>query len=714
MKQAAGNNRKIYIAMIILPVAMIMLVLILGSRVWKEYRDSLMENQKAQLFLIAKTLDKNMEISLEGYLSSLDFLAELASGNDGHPLYETYLESQDQFVTDIFLAESGSPGEGMSEYGFSNGIFLTDAGGGRTIWQWEDETGKRYLTFQKTLDGGRQLCMLIDEMRYYHKMVSDIRVGTNGYVVIKTSDGRIIMHPQEEQWGIDVIAGRKALYPELDFDSLEQMVEAQKRGEEGILEYYSYWWTDPDRPRVKKLSAHAPMNVGDDFWIVSVVIDYDDFYAPIEAGFQKVLLLFAASLVFFLGLSVAIEKILLEQKKVTKEVDYLRELNGVLEEVHRSEETIAHQQRLQIMGTMTGGIAHEFNNFLTPIMGHAELLMMELPEDSEEYDSAKEIYEASEKAGDVVRQISALSRKNVETVYQAISAEKLIKRALKMISSVCPSQVTLESHVEVGNAEILGNSTQLNQVLLNICVNAVHAIGRQEGRIGICADCVDREILGKNPACRELGPWAAYIRIRIEDNGCGMDKETLRQIFNPFFTTKKSGQGTGLGLALAEQIVRSHKGWIWAESEKGVGSRFDLYLPVLERQPQEAVGDWNPKEQLRLVIAEDNAKIGKMLEHDFQALGVSVHVCRKSAEVLACLAKQEADVLVLGEQLTDGNGVELCMALKERYPGMVKLIMTDCVTREIVEAKQRSIIDGYLEKPVSHAMILEAVRNVQS
>lgn len=176
------------------------------------------------------------------------------------------------------------------------------------------------------------------------------------------------------------------------------MIEDQKKGEEGVSVYYSYWWTKKDLPRVKKISVYTPAKIGEDFLVISSVTDYTDFYQPIREGFTGLMLLFAGILaicmvVFFLAM-----KMFNQRKQVEAENAYLKELNGLLEEVHQNEETIAHQQRLQIMGTMTGGIAHEFNNFLTPIMGYAELLMMELPEDSDEYDSVAEIYEASEKA----------------------------------------------------------------------------------------------------------------------------------------------------------------------------------------------------------------------------------------------------------------------------------------------------------------------------
>ena len=315
-------------------------------------------------------------------------------------------------------------------------------------------------------------------------------------------------------------------------------------------------------------------------------------------------------------------RLVFDRQKSAAEIIYLRELNSLLEEVHQSEENIAHQERLQIMGTMTGGIAHEFNNFLTPIMGYAELLMMELPEDSEEYDSAHEIYEASEKAKDVVRQISTLSRKNVETVYKSIPAQKLMQRAVKMISSVCPPQVTVEEQMNLDHTWILGNTTQINQVLLNISVNAIHAIGKQKGTIRILARRVKRNSLSQELADKLRESWEDYVEIQIQDTGCGMNQETMKHIFDPFFTTKKGGEGTGLGLALAEQIMMSHKGYISVESKPGVGSTFYLYLPAMDTEQKIIVPTASGK--YRIVIADDNAKVLKLLEKNFRKIGIEL------------------------------------------------------------------------------------------
>ena len=188
---------------------------------------------------------------------------------------------------------------------------------------------------------------------------------------------------------------------------------------------------------------------------------------------------------------------------------------------------------------MTGGIAHEFNNLLTPIMGYAELLMADLDEECEGYDSASEIYEASVKAKEIIQQISSLSRKNMETAYKNMGAERMMKRALKMVRSVCPSNVHLETDLDFRGKCILGNETQLNQVILNICVNSIHAIGREDGRILVRGRTAKKGELECGCPVPVSGTWDEYVRIDIEDNGCGMSQDVLKQIFDPFFTTKK-------------------------------------------------------------------------------------------------------------------------------------------------------------------------------
>lgn len=707
------KNKKTLIAAI--PLFLIAILVFAGFGVWKKYRDTLMQNQEEQMLLTTRILSENMAMSAEEYEESLSFLAKTAENrpqDEAKQLYREFIDTQTSFITNLYLEdEQGKLSESVKDVQIVSSQLLTQSSAKNSIYMEKDTGGKIYNVYKRVLKDGRKICLMIDAEKYYQKLISGIHIGTNGYIVVKDAEGTIIMHPKKEQWGIPVIAGRKKMYPDLDYSSLEKMIEDQKKRKEGISHYYSYWWTNEERPRVQKISAYSPVQIGDSFWVVSAVIDYDDLYEPIAEGFLKMVCIFVGILLAA-GIAVVLfGKVMRDMRRAVREINDLKELNEQLEKMHRSEQSIAHQQRLQIMGTMTGGIAHEFNNFLTPIMGYAELLMMELPEGSEEQDSAKEIYEASEKAKDVVRQISSLSRKNVETVYKNISIKKFMTRAERMMESVCTPLIHMESEFRVDDEMILGNATQLNQVLLNVCVNAVHAIGKNQGNIKISCHSEEKEKLAQGVIEKLSDVWKKYIHIQVKDNGCGMDKETLRQIFDPFFTTKKGGEGTGLGLALAEQIITSHKGYIYAESKKGEGSTFHIYLPVLDTEHMPQIVQNIPRKDYRIVVADDNAKVLQLLKKNFEKIGIQIQTCMKREELQKCLEQQEADVLVVDETMEDCSGVDFCMSLAGRYPDMLKLIIIDGVSREVAEARQKGIIDGYVEKPVSDTAILEAIRN---
>lgn len=623
-----------------------------GVSVWNEYKQSIIDNQKQQMLLTAQSLADNLQVLIEEYkadLEALDGMALRRTEGDGEPdwtVFQEYARAHHAFVYDIMLENGdGEVVRSMKGHKITTIYSVSAVDSTMKLYQASLDNGEIYLILKKKTGHNNSMSLVIDGQAYYQSMISGIRLGTNGYVVVKDSRGTILMHPDREQWGIDVIYGRRRLYPDKDLASLENMIDKQNQGQEGVSEYYSYWWTEPGAPRVKKISAYSPAPMGQDFLVVSAVIDYDDIYIPIAEG--------------------------------------------------------------------TGGIAHEFNNLLTPIMGYAELLMADLDEECEGYDSASEIYEASVKAKEIIQQISSLSRKNMETAYKNMGAERMMKRALKMVRSVCPSNVHLETDLDFRGKCILGNETQLNQVILNICVNSIHAIGREDGRILVRGRTAKKGELECGCPVPVSGTWDEYVRIDIEDNGCGMSQDVLKQIFDPFFTTKKGGKGTGLGLALVEQIVTSHRGYIYAQSQPGNGSVFHLYLPVNEQtEPDgEETGTEAREPGLRLLIADDNPKVLGLLEKNFHRLKIPVVTAMGFEEAGKLLKPRTFDAVVADQYMEGGSAVDFYMSIQGQYPGLIKIVMADKVDKELAEARQRGIIDGYIDKPVSDTSILKALRN---
>ena len=678
-----------------------------GSVVWKNYRTALIDSQTRQMELMVQSLSDSISFSLNEYNDRLEAAARrLEADDNAHPTL-----ARSDTIVDLWI-ENTDGKVIYSVYGLTpiSDLLITQTD---TISYWQYHAGDQHYMVLKKAVGSQSVCLVIDSEALYRQLISDIRVGENGYVMVKNADNVVLMHPEEAQWGINVIDGRLDLYrsDNLDLSDLTDLVTTQQAETSGISDYYSYWWTDPGLPRVHKISAYRQLPIGDSFWIVSAVVDYDDLYRPVADSFRQVATLFTVLGIVMVAFTAAVLRMQHRARLAERENENLKTLNAALEELHRSEESLAHNQRLQLMGTMTGGIAHEFNNFLTPITGYADLIMADADPDSEVYDNAREISEAAEKAKDVVRQISSMSRKNVETVYDTVPVVRLIERTRGLVATNCPKNITLSTDVRLETTCMLGNSTQLQQVLLNICVNAIHAIGADEGSLTIWADCVPRaELTARLPDEKISDEWPVYVRIGVTDTGCGMDKDILAKIFEPFFTTKKAGEGTGLGLALADQIIRTHRGRICADSTPGKGTTFTLYLPVYEPQQAREQLQWGVDHRLRLLAADDNQKVLDMLRKDFGRLGLSVTTCAVRDDVRDLLAKEHFDVLAVNESITGSTGIDFCMSIQNQYPGLTRLVMVSTPTREVVDARSHRVIDGYVLKPVSASALLAEAR----
>lgn len=702
--------RRLFPLITIVVLVLLAVLVAIGSAIWDDYGNKIVENLKQQMLNESEITANQMSLAMSGYLNEFDVITSMADSADADGYFSNLVHSDNGLSRDVTVMDQ----DGTVVYSVSNPVYTTyikasDVSSRVSIYFAEDEAGSHYFVFQKTLDDGRTVRYAIDEDTYYEDVLAKVKIGRNGYLILKNSSGLILMHKNKDQWGIDVIEGRREMYPDLDYSSLEAMVKKQDEGGSGVLTYDSYWWTSKDKTKVKKISAYAEVPLGDDFWVVSSVVDYSDFVGPVNEGFREVSALFSIATLLALFLIFLISALIVDKRRVQSQNDSLRKINDRLEYLHTEEEKMAHQQQLQVIGTMTGGIAHEFNNILTPIMGYSEMLMMELPKESEAYSEASEIYDASEKAGDIVRQISALSRKNMETVFKQLALQSILERSYKMMTSICPANVRLTKEFQVSDAQILGNKTQFNQVMLNLFINAVHAIGKADGTVVYRAELMAREDAGKIPQAKKLlasGEWETYVHISLTDSGCGMTKETMSQIFLPFFTTKKAGEGTGLGLALAERYITEHKGIIYAESEPGKGSVFHILLPIMEKQEMLESLEHDIETVRRVLVADDNQKVLHMLENNMKKVHIEVVSCDTREKLMEALKDGTCDMLLIDEEFDNHSAVDICMQARGLQPDMLSFVMVDYVNEAVLEAEDRHLISGYLLKPVSVAAIL--------
>ena len=247
------------------------------------------------------------------------------------------------------------------------------------------------------------------------------------------------------------------------------------------------------------------------------------------------------------------------------ELEEMTKRAETMEEINRKMQALTHHQRLETIGTMAASIAHDFNNLLTPIMGYS-MMSMEMLDDSQSdiQENLMEVYNASVKAKDIVQGLADLTKKGRQEDFSEIDMDELLKSALKVTLPAKPKNVEIKGSFRSEDKKVKGDRTQRSQLVMNMVLNAYDAMREEGGDLLV--------------STRHIGD---EIAVSIRDTGTGMDAETVSRIFDPFYTTKESGKGTGLGLAIAAQVVETHSGRIYVDSQLGVGTEFRIVLPVV-------------------------------------------------------------------------------------------------------------------------------------
>jgi PAS domain S-box-containing protein len=366
------------------------------------------------------------------------------------------------------------------------------------------------------------------------------------------------------------------------------------------------------------------------------------------------------------------------------------------------EAQMRHMQKMESVGTLAGGIAHDFNNILGAILGNVQLAREEVGPGHPAQGSLEEIERASMRARNLVRQILTFSRHEPQqSVVQPLVP--IIEETRKLLRATLPAGVDLDVRLDNAPLNVQADATQLQQVLMNLCTNAWHALKASGGRIrvGVRGVAVDA------PRAAKVGLPAAgvYAHVWVRDNGCGMDAATRERIFEPFFTTKPVGQGTGLGLSVVHGIVRAHGGAIEVESAPGRGSCFHLYFPLVQQAaapppavPAAPAGSIGHGEVVAYV--DDDETMVLMVTRLLEKFGYRAIGYRDADEMLDIL---RCDNLVLACLITDFNmpgrsGLEVARETARLRPGLPIIISSGYITEELQKAAQREGVCALLEK----------------
>lgn len=725
---------------ILFAVLFLALLVVVAISLTQRYKDTIIDYKRDQLLTISKTIAKNLEFEMERNISDLLFLSSSQDYHDSakawredndispmNDLLKRYYQFHASSLSDMILYHGSYDNQVVcltgTKYVYYNRI-VKEAGYKLDLWKTTDEEGinSMYLAIQVTDEDGYTLTAIINLERKYNELISYVQLGKKGYVMIKDSDGNVIMHKVKTQIGVNAVNGRQELYPniKLELESFNKMIEHQKAGREGIEVYQSYWWAEKTPSLITKISAYTPARIEDGFIIVSAVIDYKEIEDDIALDMVKIITLSLMVFAGLLALSFAIIYSFRQRNAIAKENKDLKRWNETLQTLHDNEIIISHQQRLQVIGTMTGGIAHEFNNLLTPIMGYSGMIKESMDKEDPNYEDIVEIYDAANKAKEIIQQISTLSKRNTSTIFQFCLWQDVLNNALKMVKSIKPANIDIKQDIDPDKDGVFGNATQLNQIILNIFVNAFHAIGDKKGVIKLTYKHLDKNntgsIIPKEILQTIQKNKENFAVIMIEDNGCGMDEATEARIFDPFFTTKGEKGGTGLGLSVVQNLLSSHQGYIFETSKVSKGSAFYLVLPLasvkIEAKEESRTSLENKRLEAKVLLVDDNKRVLKMVEKGLKFNNLEVSSFTNPEDALETLKSEKFDLIITDDFMNEMNGLSFAMQAKQLYPNIPIIIVTGMLRSQVIEAKQNHIISEYLFKPIEIKTLINTINSL--
>ena len=404
---------------------------------------------------------------------------------------------------------------------------------------------------------------------------------------------------------------------------------------------------------------------------------------------------------------------LLDQEgRVVKVVHYARDLT----EKRNLERQLRQAQKMEAIGTLAGGIAHDFNNILAAIIGFSELAMRDLPAGSPAQADLKQVLQAGLRAKELIQQILTFSRRTEQKV-RPLLVQPIVKESIKLLRASIPTTIELRQQIAEQCGMVLADPTQIHQVVMNLCTNGYQAMREKGGVLGVTLEPVE---LGEADVANKIALKPGhYLRFSVSDTGSGIAPEILDRIFEPYFTTKQQGDGTGLGLSMVHGIVQGLGGHVSVYSEPGQGTTFRVYLPVLPPQtdilPVGAVTMVQiPTGNERVLVVDDEEGVVAMEQRILTSLGYTVRGFTDCTEAMAeFLQHSDAyDLVITDMNMPKVSGAELVAAVRSARPE-IPIIMCTGFSEIMNEEKARQIgINRLAMKPLTVKELAQAVREV--
>lgn len=376
------------------------------------------------------------------------------------------------------------------------------------------------------------------------------------------------------------------------------------------------------------------------------------------------------------------------------------------------EKRLLQAQKMEAIGTLAGGIAHDFNNILSVIIGYTDILKRKLSADTHTSNSLEQVSIAGNRAKNLVSQILAFSRHSTKELIP-INPDLIVHEALEMLRASIPTTIKITDDIHKCGT-IIADPTQFHQIVMNLCTNAYHSMRNSGGNLGITLEKVMLEIEDIEGQSIPLTP-GPYIKLEISDTGHGMDEQTQLKIFEPYFTTKSKGDGTGLGLAVVHGVVESFGGHTAVQSKEGEGTTFSIYFPEANIRNYIS-SDESPQHIARgtehILLVDDEESILLMEQEMLENLGYHVTICKHSPKAFEMFENHpdKFKLIITDMTMPDLTGVELIQKIQTINPDMPIILCTG-FSELINEEKAKHLgISKYLMKPITEKDIAEVIR----
>ncbi|HNR33732.1 MAG TPA: PAS domain S-box protein [Candidatus Hydrogenedentes bacterium] len=376
------------------------------------------------------------------------------------------------------------------------------------------------------------------------------------------------------------------------------------------------------------------------------------------------------------------------------------------------ERQLRHAQKMETVGSLAGRIAHDFNNILALILGHGEMALRRLSEEDPLRMNVERIVKAGNRGANMVKQIMTFSRQ-VEQDRRPVAIHTIVAEALDFLRATLPATIVLRENVRDCGV-ILADPTQVHQVVINLCTNAFQAIGMAPGTVEVGLD--EHTISTGFIADAGTPPPGAYVCLTVRDTGCGMDPSIIPHIFDPFFSTKKPGEGTGLGLASVHGIVTSHGGAIMVRSEVGMGTTFEVYFPQMEGAPALSAPtslSVTPGSE-HILFVDDDTELAVLYRNALEEVGYVVTVCTNSQDALRLFQEQAGsfDIVVTDQVMPHLTGMELSWEIRSIRPECPIILLTGYMQGISRDAARAAGITDSLNKPLPTSVLASAIRRI--